>query len=379
MRTPDKKSIGALDGENSYCKFAADSMQGWRMEMEDTHVCHGELGKGMSFFAIFDGHGGAGVAHYCSKEFKNILIDDAEYKDGKYEAALKRAFLKMDERLHHASAQNEVKKHSKNSPEGVLGGCTALVVLLKPPFEASQGKTNTQVGSAQDNAQREASSPKESQSWQGLIAVLGNSRSLLYTKGELVQPDNFKDSLENEVAKEHRPTDPVEWKRILAAGGIIVDGRIDGQLTFSRSLGDLEYKKNPKLKPEEQIISPVPDVKVINLEVANDTFILMGSDGVWEWLQDSQIKDMIQQQRSRHQNLSTVLGELLKNCLAPDTTQGAGCDNMTAIIITPIKPDSKAETTTNTVANPNMTNTNNESVPQAPQGVSKQSAERAAD
>ena len=67
------------------------------------------------------------------------------------------------------------------------------------------------------------------------------------------------------------------------AGGFISEGRINGNLNLSRAIGDLEYKKNSDLKPEEQLISAYPDVTERDLE-SDDEFILMGCDGIWETL-----------------------------------------------------------------------------------------------
>ena len=38
-----------------------------------------------------------------------------------------------------------------------------------------------------------------------------------------------------------------------------------GNLNLSRSLGDLEYKQNIKLTPEEQIITAIPDIFIEKL------------------------------------------------------------------------------------------------------------------
>lgn len=51
------------------------------------------------------------------------------------------------------------------------------------------------------------------------------------------------------LSTDHKPENAIERKRIINAGGIIdVDGRINGNLNLSRSLGDFSYKKNNKLK-----------------------------------------------------------------------------------------------------------------------------------
>lgn len=40
-------------------------------------------------------------------------------------------------------------------------------------------------------------------------------------------------------------------------------GRVNGNLNLSRALGDLEYKQNTSLPPEEQMITANPDISKI--------------------------------------------------------------------------------------------------------------------
>jgi protein phosphatase 1G len=64
------------------------------------------------------------------------------------------------------------------------------------------------------------------------------------------------------MSYDHKPDNPDEKKRIEKAGGFVSDGRVNGNLNLSRALGDLEYKRDDKLKSHEQLIIAVPDVKV---------------------------------------------------------------------------------------------------------------------
>jgi len=41
-------------------------------------------------------------------------------------------------------------------------------------------------------------------------------------------------------------------------------GRVDGGLNLSRALGDLQYKKNESLPLEEQAVTPLPDIKIVD-------------------------------------------------------------------------------------------------------------------
>ena len=41
-------------------------MQGWRNTMEDSHIVDLDLGGGISFFGVYDGHGGKIETSYIS-------------------------------------------------------------------------------------------------------------------------------------------------------------------------------------------------------------------------------------------------------------------------------------------------------------------------
>jgi serine/threonine protein phosphatase PrpC len=54
---PDKKKQDTK-AENDKIRFCCTEMQGWRGNMEDTHIAELDLGDGNSLFGVFDGHGG---------------------------------------------------------------------------------------------------------------------------------------------------------------------------------------------------------------------------------------------------------------------------------------------------------------------------------
>lgn len=54
-----------------------------------------------------------------------------------------------------------------------------------------------------------------------------------------------------EMSVDHKPESEIEIDRITKAGSMITEGRVDGNLNLTRSIGDLKYKHREHLKPEE--------------------------------------------------------------------------------------------------------------------------------
>ena len=119
------------DGENSFCVFGVNSMQGWRCNMEDTHISNAQFDTSAALFAVFDGHGGPEVAKFCSKYFGAELKKIPEYKAGNYESALKKCFLLMDEIIQTPEGERLLKLYSEKSTSESYVGCTASVALIK--------------------------------------------------------------------------------------------------------------------------------------------------------------------------------------------------------------------------------------------------------
>ena len=88
-------------------------MQGWRVTMEDDHAAvldlqvenadskfkaaSGELR--LSFFGVYDGHGGDKVAHFVGKHVHRIVARQEAFKQGNIEQALKDGFLATDKAI----------------------------------------------------------------------------------------------------------------------------------------------------------------------------------------------------------------------------------------------------------------------------------------
>src|SRR4051812_30623593 len=82
-------------------------MQGWRISMEDAHTAvlnllendpkaAKEHAAKLSFFGVFDGHGGSNVALFAGDHIHRIVAKQDTFKAGNYEQALKDGFLATD-------------------------------------------------------------------------------------------------------------------------------------------------------------------------------------------------------------------------------------------------------------------------------------------
>ncbi|KAI3935152.1 hypothetical protein MKX01_031419 [Papaver californicum] len=181
------------------------------------------------FSAVYDGHGGAGVANICRDQLHRILVNEIEscdcdhYDEIDWENVMVSCFLKMDDEISGKGVENEEMKSI---------GSTAVVALIS--------------------------------SDQIIVANCGDSRAVLSRAGTAIP-----------LSQDHRPDRIDEMERVEAAGGRVINWngyRVLGVLATSRSIGD-HY-----LKP--YVIS-VPEVTITS-RTGSDEFVILASDGLWD-------------------------------------------------------------------------------------------------
>ncbi|KXS18075.1 protein phosphatase 2C [Gonapodya prolifera JEL478] len=303
----DKHTSEELDPKSAY---GASSMQGWRISMEDAHTTilrlpnrappFGNSATTMfdaklhhSFYGVFDGHGGASVAQYAGKRLHWKVAQQEEFAKGDFETALKKGFLSIDDELRD-------DPDFQNDPSG----CTAVVAIV----------TDDDVI---------------------YVANAGDSRCVLCSDGKAVA-----------MSEDHKPGNPDESARIMRGGGFVEYGRVNGNLALSRALGDFEFKQNPSLPPEEQVVTAFPDV-VARKVTPSDEFLVLACDGIWDVLDNQQVCDFVSRAVSEQKPLGVVCEDLMDRCLAPDRRAselgGIGCDNMTVVVVALLKGKSFAQ------------------------------------
>ncbi|XP_016991732.2 probable protein phosphatase 2C T23F11.1 isoform X2 [Drosophila rhopaloa] len=280
LSEPVTTKDSACSGNAAY-RVGSSCMQGWRVEMEDahTHILALPEDPQAAFFAVYDGHGGAGVAKFAGKHLHKFVTKRPEYRDNGVEVALKRAFLDFDREMLHNGSFGEQS-----------AGSTAVVVLIR---------------------ERRL-----------YCANAGDSRAIACVAG-VVQA----------LSVDHKPNDLVETRRILAGGGWVEFNRVNGNLALSRALGDFVYKKNALKSPEEQIVTANPDVEV--RDIGEDwEFVLLACDGIWDVMSSAEVGHFVRRRICDGLEPDAICEELMNNCLSPDgQSSGLGGDNMTVILV----------------------------------------------
>jgi len=292
---------------------------------EDSHIANINFmnSEEKALFCVFDGHGGREVAIWCSKFYELILRKDYAEQGSEDDRKewLRKSFLNVDVELQ----KHETQKYLANLRKDVPPNKSPLIQIL----EASRKQNEEEKKEADDDESMECVGCTANVVYldkaNNKIYVInaGDSRCTMGRAGKAV-----------EMSIDHKPESQVEIDRITKAGSTIVEGRVDGNLNLTRSLGDLKYKQRENLKPEEQAITANPDVYVFDYSDDID-FIIMGCDGIWEKRSNDEMVDFVYQKMKGGVPLKQIVSDLLLETIAPSVmeTQGVGCDNMTCILI----------------------------------------------
>lgn len=260
-------------GEGYGIRYAVSAMQGWRMEMEDSHICTTDFIKNWSFFGVFDGHAGPKVSQYCSEHILAMMLDDlkasldecksTEEPKEKIKQAIYNGFLKLDSKIKEDPTWANGEDHS---------GTTAITVMISP----------THIY------------------W----ANCGDSRGFLCSDGKV----KF-------ATEDHKPYLAHEKERIEKAGGSVIMQRVNGSLAVSRALGDFDYKRNNSIPAKEQLVSPEAEITVIPRDSENDEFLLLACDGIYDVMSNEEVLGYVRRQLELTANLEKICNDLIDLCL----------------------------------------------------------------
>ncbi|XP_076288974.1 protein phosphatase 1B isoform X2 [Lasioglossum baleicum] len=267
-------------GESNGLRYGVSSMQGWRTEMEDAHRAIIGLNDSLSdwsYFAVFDGHAGALASAHSAEHLLECIIQTEEFKAEDVIKGIYSGFLRFD---------NEMRDLPEMSSGTDKSGSTAVCAFI---------------------------SPKNI-----YIANCGDSRAVLCQAGCPV----FS-------TRDHKPVLPAEKERIQNAGGSVMIQRVNGALAVSRALGDYEYKNLKDRGPCEQLVSPEPEISVLDRDYEHDEFLVLACDGIWDVMHNEDLCNFIHSRLLLTDDLEAITNQVIDTCLYKGSR-----DNMSIVLVT---------------------------------------------
>lgn len=321
------------DGFKLQC--AVSGMRGWRPTMEDHHLMQVRLSAELQdhcLFAIFDGHGGGLTSSYLEQKFLKVLLQQPQMtkyaalrKNGKksrsdvagvllLKQALKQTFVQLDAELKALQSQVTsimARRHAERQKQQTE----------EQQQTQSSSESSSSSSATSDQAPTTLPAATERSGSTAIVVLLtpthivtanaGDCRGILRRYGRAI-PLSF----------DHKPTNIVERRRILRAGGFIRKKRVDGDLAISRAFGDFSFKERNK-------VIVTPDFTVYPRDDNGDEFIVLACDGIWDVASNFECSEYVQTMLSNGMDdLGYICEDALDLCLHRKSR-----DNMTMMIV----------------------------------------------
>ena len=265
----------------------------------------------VSFFAIYDGHGGKNCAEYLRDNLHKFICNDINFPNNIPEA-IKNGFYQAENDF-----LNNIALSKLNNNVNDRSGSCAVVILL----------VNNKV----------------------YIANVGDSRAIMSTNNG----KNLK-----EITIDHKPNEIKEKNRIIKNGGKVYQSQtplnnnnnnntinqiligpyrvFPGRLSVSRTIGDIEAK-NIKFGGNPNVIIAEPEIYIFDLINDNIDFFILGCDGIFDQMNNYDIFNSVwmvinyfcKNGANVHNICGKIVDYVLKGAMARKSF-----DNVTCLIVT---------------------------------------------
>ena len=265
----------------------------------------------ISFFGIYDGHGGERCSEYLRDNLHKLICDNNDFFPENIPEAIRVGFIKAENDFLNNYALNPQKEIIDKS-----GSCALILLIVDKKI---------------------------------FVANVGDSRCLL-------SMNNGKKYVE--VTKDHKPNSPNEIKRIKKYGGSIyqtetvmnnvnnpeVNGKIligpyrvlPGRLSVSRTIGDAEAKME-KYGGNPNVVISEPEIFFYDMNRDDIDFFILGCDGIYDQLSSNEILDstwmvinekehpFIKQCKDMHDQSGLIVDLIIKSALARKSFDNVTC------------------------------------------------------
>ena len=229
----------------------------------------------ISYFAIFDGHGGEGCSEFLKNNFLNYLVENKNFPFD-IKTSLIETFEKAEEEFFKQKCGNDLENSDKS------GSC-ALVSLLfdNKIYIANTGDSraimsiNGGTKVKQLTTDHKANNPKEYER--------------IVKKGSKIYADD-NDEPNRDPTKLSYIKDKAELEKYKNNGNSseeIILRVYPSDLAITRSIGDIKAKKTEFGGKEGSLINK-PDIYIHDVN-STDDFIVMGCDGIFDDLTNNEV------------------------------------------------------------------------------------------
>jgi len=265
-----------------------------------------------SYFAVYDGHGGAEASSYLSRTLHVTLAGAIE--------DIAPALSKL--RDEEASCADDVSQHAAQEStdrlviETIKRAFTSTDdIFLKTSEFAQHGSTATTALLLGDRL---------------YCSNTGDSRTMLCRNFNAVP-----------LTTDHKPSREDEASRIRAAGGFVISNRVMGELAVSRAFGDADFKKglgDAELEGEaageagpswdQPLIIAEPDIEVTSIK-KSDQFLLLACDGLFDVFSYDEIVTFVRANMEEHGDCQRCCQNLTYEAIKKRNSR----DNVSVILI----------------------------------------------
>ena len=272
------------------------------MEDAHAHVLPMREHEDLGFFGVFDGHGGDLAAKFAAKHVLTYIRNSDAFddlKDSTDPDILARAMMEGKQRtpLYIYKINNDIRLQ----PLGFIDCDDDLrEIPACKTGEDFSGSTGVAAFVTPENI---------------IIANTGDSRVCLCKADKVVFG-----------SLDHKPGDDRERARVERAGGVIADGRVNGDLASARSFGDFRYK-DEALPPQKMQITVMPDVTILSRS-PEDQFLLLACDGIWDVMSNLEATRYVLSALRMGCSPSQACEMLLDECLRKSSG-----DNMSVLLV----------------------------------------------
>jgi len=245
------QSSGELQKLSKVCGVC--SIQGRRPEMEDAHKIvpppspsvSSPTSK-LSFFGVFDGHGGRRAADFAEVKLHQLLLEHPEINTSP-ETALRESFLTCENMFLEQAIE-----------EDMMDGTTAAVAII------ADGE---------------------------LVAGNVGDSELVLCRGQAAVPLCQVHNMNKNAS---------EIQRVQQEGGVVYKNRVGHpkfnpqviSLGVSRAIGDLPFKHAKFTDGKPSGLSAEPDIATVQL-TEEHTFLIIGCDGLWDVIEHQAAVDAV--------------------------------------------------------------------------------------